>query len=214
MSARLVLGLFLATSLASLPGAASAADLKPADASPASRDVILYASAVPKAGVSEWLFMNDPASPGGKMLGTVNSGGNLDPPPEEDPHVTFKLQVEGGVSYRCWVHMKVGTPKGVSKANKLWLQFSKAVDAKGKELLKPGSENYLTAQGPATPGWAWVPCLGSGDKLPGALLTFKSGGEISVLVQAGMEGVGFDQLVLSPVRFLDQAPTTPIVEKK
>lgn len=214
MSARLVLGLLVVASLASIPGATSASDMKPADASPASRDVILYASGVPKAGVSEWLFMNDAASPGGKMLGTVNSGGNLDPPPEEDPHVTFKLQVEGGVPYRCWVHMKVGAPKGASKANKVWLQFSKAVDAKGKEFLKPGSENYLTAQGPAEPGWAWVSCLGPGDKPPGALLTFKGGGEITVLVQAGMEGVGFDQLVLSPVRFLEKAPTTAVVEKK
>jgi hypothetical protein len=29
-----------------------------------------------------------------------------------------------------------------------------------------------------------------------------------------MEGVGFDQLVLSPARFLAQAPTQAVVEKK
>ena len=194
---------------------AAAADTIPAAAAnAASRDVIVHASSLPKTALSEWQFWNDPLSPGGKLVGTPNSGGNLDPPPEEDPHVTLKVQVEGGVSYRCWVHMKVGTPKGVSKANKVWLQFSKAVDANGKEILKPGSGSYLTAQGPAKPGWAWVACTAAGEKSPGSLIKFKSGGEVTVLIQAGMEGVGFDQLVLSPARFLDQAPTDAVVEKK
>ena len=198
--------------LASLSAAAGAADTKPA-ASAASRDVIFHAASLIKSDLSEWQMWNDPVSPGGKMAGTPNAGGNLDPPPEEDPHVTFKMKVERGVPYRVWVHMKVGTPKGVSKANKLWLQFSKAVDAKGKEILKPGSTSYLTAQGPATPGWAWVPCMFAGEQAPGSTITFKSGGEISVLIQAGMEGVGFDQLLLSPARFLDQPPADAVVEQ-
>lgn len=216
MSARRVVMMLGAMGLASLPLAVHAADTKAAatGAGAAARDVIVQASSLPKSALSEWEFWNDPLSPGGKLVGTPNAGGNMDPPPEEDPHVTFKARVEGGVAYRCWVHMKVGTPKGVSKANKLWLQFSKAVDAKGKEMLKPGSASYLTAQGPAEPGWAWVPCLAAGEKAPGSLLTFKGGGEITVLIQAGMEGVGFDQLILSPARFLDQAPTEAVVVKK
>ncbi len=210
------IGVLAAAAIAGLPLTLAAAETKPAApaASAASRDVVVYASNLPKSALSEWEFWNDPLSPGGKMLGTPNSGGNLDPPPEEDPHVIFKARVEGGVPYRCWVHMKVGTPKGVSKANKLWLQFSKAVDAKGNEILKPDSGSYLTAQGPAASGWAWVPCLAAGEQAPGSRLTFKSGGEITVRVQAGMEGVGFDQLLLSPARFLDQAPTVAVVEKK
>jgi hypothetical protein len=214
MTTKRAFGLVLAVVFAALPVAARAANTKPAAASPASRDVIVQASSLPKTALSEWLFINDPLSPGGKLVGTINTGGDMDPPPEEDPHVIFKIKVEGGVPYRCWVHMKVGTPKGLSKANKLWLQFSKAVDAKGKETLKPGSESFLTALGPSTPGWSWVPCLAAGDQAPGALVTFKGGGEITVRVQAGMEGVGFDQLVLSPARFLDQAPTEAVVEKK
>jgi len=210
---RLAIGLLVAAGLATLPLAVKAADPKPA-ADAASRDVIVQASSLPSSALSEWMFMNDPLSPGGKLLGTPNSGDQLDPPPEEDPHVIFKVRVEGGVPYRCWVHMKVGTPKGMSKANMLWLQFSKAVDAKGKEILKPGSASYLTVQGPSEPGWAWVPCLASGEKSPGSLITFKGGGEVTVRLQAGMEGVGFDQLVLSPARFLDQAPTMAVVEKK
>ena len=37
--------------------------------------------------------------------------------------------------------------------------------------------------------------------------------EASVRVQAGMEGVGFDQLVLSPAQFLERAPSEAVVPK-
>jgi len=34
-----------------------------------------------------------------------------------------------------------------------------------------------------------------------------------VRVQAGMEGVGFDQFLLSPARFLEAPPSEAVVEK-
>ena len=43
------------------------------------------------------------------------------------------------------------------------------------------------------------------------LVTFRTSGEVTVRVQAGAEGVGFDQLVLSPSRFLEKAPTDAVV---
>ena len=208
-SRALACGLMVAAGFTGTTHAAPAPDAKAAE-----RDVIVYASSLPKTALSEFVFWNDPASPGGKLAGTHNSGGNLDPPPEDDPHVMFEVQVEGGVAYRCWIHMKVGAPKGVSKANKFWVQFTKAVDAKGKEFLKPSTSSYLTAQGPAEQGWAWVPCLGAGEKSPGAIIKFKSSGKVTVRMQAGMEGVGFDQFILSPVRFFDQAPTDSVVAKQ
>lgn len=180
--------------------------------STAARDVVLVASSIPKAGLSEWRFLPDPAAAGGQLAETPNSGGDLDPPPESDPHVTTKIKVEGGVPYRVWVRMKVGTPKGVSKANKLWVQFSKVTDAAGKEILKPETGSYLTAQGPTAPGWAWVPCELGAEK--STKIKFKGSGEVTVYIQAGMEGVGFDQLVLSPARFLDSAPTDAVVSSK
>jgi len=205
---RLTLGLIAAAAVTGATLAVPAAT----DAAPGetSRDVVVRASSLPKSALSEWAFWNDPLSPGGKLVGTPNTGGNLDPPPEKDPHVTFKAQVQGGVPYRCWVHMKVGTPKGLSKANKLWVQFSNAADANGKAFLKPGTGSYLTAQGPTQSGWAWVACDVAGAK--GTRVTFAKSGEVTVYVQAGMEGVGFDQLLLSPARFLAQPPADAVVE--
>jgi hypothetical protein len=68
----------------------------------------------------------------------------------------------------------------------------------------------LTAQGPEQEGWNWVAC-DSGDGSSTPLIRFGKDGPVTVRLQAGMEGVGFDQFLLSPARFLDQAPPEAIV---
>lgn len=177
---------------------------------PSPGEVVVYASDLPKSALSEFDFWNDAASPGGRMVGTPNHGDELDPPPENDPHVTFKVPVQSGMPYRCWIHMKVGAPKGKSQANMLWVQFSDAVDKTNNDVFKPGTASYLTARGPTREGWTWVGCdARSGDPR----ISFRKSGEVTVRVQAGMEGVGFDQFVLSPGRFLETPPTEAVVEK-
>jgi hypothetical protein len=177
-------------------------------------EVVVYVSDLPSRALSEFAIANDPASPGGKMAGTANTGEELDPPPENDPHVTFTVPVQRGVPYRCWIHMKVAPPKGKSEGNVLWVQFSDAVDGADKAVLKPGTGSYLTAHGPTRPGWAWVGCdRGASAKPSESLVQFRTSGEVTVRVQAGMEGVGFDQFLLSPARFLEKAPSEAIVPK-
>lgn len=174
-------------------------------------EIVVYASELPKRALYEFQFWNDPASPGGKLVGTPNTGDSLDPPPENDPHVTFKVKVQGGVPYRCWIHMKVGPPKGVAKANKLWVQLTNAVDKAGKEVFRPGTGSYLTAQGPTQQGWTWVGCDASTSS--DSLIHFRTNGEVTVRLQAGMEGVGFDQFLLSPAMFLAKSPSEAVVRK-
>lgn len=175
-------------------------------------EVVVYASDLSRGNLSEFAFRNDPASPGGKLVGTPNTGGELDPPPEDDPNVTFTVAVRAGVPYRCWIHMKVGEPKGVSKANMLFVQITGAVDKASKEILKPGTASYLTAQGPEQVGWTWASC-DPGANVSEPLVRFKSNGEVTVRLQGGAEGVGFDQFILSPARFLDKPPTEAVVSK-
>jgi hypothetical protein len=178
----------------------------------AAREIVVYASELPRSALSEFDFWSDPASPGGKLIGTINKGDELDPPPENDPHVIFPVQVEQGVAYRCWIHMKVGAPKGKSQANKFWVQFTNAVDKAGKPILKPGSGSYLTAQGPTRQGWAWVPC-DPANASSDPLVRFATTGTVRVRMQAGMEGVGFDQFVLSAAKYLDKPPAEAVVTK-
>ena len=176
-------------------------------------EVVVYASDLPNSALEEFDFWSDPTSPGGKLVGTPNGGDELDAPPEDDPHVIFKISAQAGIPYRCWIHMKVGAPKGQSFANKLWVQLSGAVDKTNKEVIKPGSSSYLTAQGPTQQGWAWVGCELEGGTPSESLVYFQNNGEVTVRIQAGMEGVGFDQFLLSPVQYLDKSPSEAIVRK-
>ena len=190
---------------------------KPPEAAPSAAvappEVVLYLSDLPGSALSEFDFWSSATSPGGKMVGTQNTGDKLNPPPEDDPHVIFKVKVQSGVPYRCWIHMKVGAPKGVSQANKLYVQFSQAVDRANRDVLRPGTGSYLTAQGPTQPGWKWVGCDVAGSRSSDSLIHFRTSGEITVRVQAGMEGVGFDQFVLSPAQFLEKPPSEAVIKK-
>lgn len=175
-------------------------------------EVIVYASELPQSALYELDFYDDPASPGSKFISLPNNGDELDPPPENDPHVTFNVQVQSGVPYRCWIHLKVGAPKGRSQANTVWVQFTDGVDATNKEILSPGSDSYLTAEGPAPEGWKWVECDRAESDVD-SLVYFQKSGEITVRIQAGSEGVGLDQFLLSPGEYLDAPPPDAVVEK-
>jgi hypothetical protein len=176
-------------------------------------EIVVHVSDLPRSALSEFDFWSDPGSPGGRLVGTPNTGDELDPPPENDPHVRFRVRVQRGVAYRCWIHMKVGKPKGVSQANLLYVQFTGAVDEANREVFRLGTGSYLAAQGPRREGWSWVGCDPPDRGAPRALVRFRTSGEIIVRIQAGMEGVGFDQVLLSSARFLDGPPTEAVVVK-
>ena len=110
--------------------------------------------------------------------------------------------------------MKVGTSKGKSQANTFWIQFTDAVDEANREVLRPRTASYLTARGPTWEGWAWVGCDLEGSSPSESLVRFRKSGEVTVRLQAGQEGVGFDQFVLSPGRFLERPPTAAILRKQ
>ena len=177
-------------------------------------DVVVYAADVqPSALTDELAFAGDEASPAGKLIALPNAGDKLNAPPEDDPHVTFSIQVQGGIAYRCWIHMKVGTPKGVSQANRFYVQFSDAFDKAHRPIFTQGSASYMTAQGPEQPGWTWVGCVSSDTEAPESLIYFRTSGAVRVRMQAGMEGVGFDQFLLSPTQFFEQPPSVAVVQK-
>ncbi|RPJ23825.1 MAG: hypothetical protein EHM33_19780 [Chloroflexi bacterium] len=184
---------------------------KPVEGSPS--EVIVYASDLPASALYELDFIDESISPGGRLIGLPNTGDELDPPPENDPHATFEVQAQSGIPYHCWIHMKVGEPKGRSTANVVWLQFSNSVDQANQEIFRPGTDSYLTAQGPAQLGWTWVECNAADSGASESLVYFQASGEVTVRIQAGAEGVGFDQLILSPAKFLNSPPSEPIVEK-
>jgi hypothetical protein len=198
------------------PTEAAPAQATPTEAAPQeaaaqpAAEIVVYVADLAESALSELDFIEDSASPGGKLIGLPNNGDELDPPPENDPYATFEAPVQPGIPYRCWVHMKVGAPKGKSQANVAWVQFADSVDKENREVFRPSTKSYLTAQGPTQEGWTWVPCDVVGEA---ATLVYFAKSGTTVRVQAGAEGVGFDQVILSPSRFLEAAPAQAIVEK-
>lgn len=203
--------LLLLSACAAAPTPASAVNATAMDSAAASTsEVVIYASDLTPDALSELYFSEDPASPGGTLITLRNNGDELDPPPENDPHATFTVAVASGIPYRCWIHMKVGEPKGRSTANIAYVQFSKSVDEASQEVFRLSTNSYLTAHGPTQPGWAWVRCDADDAE---SLVYFESGGQTKVRIQAGAEGVGFDQFLLSPAEWLNSAPSDPVVPK-
>jgi hypothetical protein len=204
MTNRQSLGLALLLGCAPLAVAATGA----AAAAP---EVVVRMADLGKDARYEFQVWKDAGSPGGVVFGTPNTGEELDPPPENDPNVRFTVPVVAGVAYRCWLHMKVAPAKGKSTGNVVYAQFTEAVDAQGKPSLRPKTGSFLTLEGPAKPGWAWV----SGARKPAnGLVRFAKSGEVTVRLQAGMEGVGFDQLVLSPARWLEKPPSGHVAQSE
>ncbi|MFN8444074.1 MAG: hypothetical protein U0175_25050 [Caldilineaceae bacterium] len=186
---------------------------QPAISGVPSAEIVIYAADLPESAMSEMGFTDDPASPGGKLIDLPNLGEELDPPPEDDPHTTFTVQVLEGIPYHCWIHLKVGEAKGVSTANMVYVQMSDAEDAAGNVILLDNTDSYLIAQGPDKAGWAWAPCAFKDAAPEASLIRFGTTGEVTVRIQAGMEGVGFDQFVLSSEKYLKDAPTDAVVSK-
>ena len=176
-------------------------------------EIVVYTADLSEEMLYELELWEDPTAAEGELLGVTNYGDELDAPPENDPHTFFTVAVQADTPYRCWVHMKVGAPQGKSQANLLWVQFSDAVDEANQAVFQPETASYLTVQGPAQEGWSWVPCTLPDADPTASLVRFAKSGEVMVRIQAGMEGVGFDQFVLSADRFLENPPTEMIAEK-
>ncbi|MCE7986407.1 MAG: hypothetical protein DYG89_34990 [Caldilinea sp. CFX5] len=200
-------------SVVAAPASAGAVAQSNASASPTAggAEIVVYTADLAEETLYELERWEDPAAAEGELLGVTNYGDELDAPPENDPHALFTVAVEADTPYRCWVHMKVGAPKGVSTANLLWVQLGAAVDANGQERFRPETDSFLTVQGPATEGWNWVPCSAPDGDAAASLIYFAASGETTVRIQAGMEGVGFDQFILSAADYLADAPTAAIV---
>ena len=162
-------------------------------------EVVVHVTDLPRTALDEFEFWSDPASPGGRLVGTPNTGRRARPAARGRSRTCASgFASSAGVPYRCWIHMKVGKPKGKSQANLLYVQATNAVDRGGREVFKPGTGSYLAAQGPAREGWTWVACDPVEPASPDPYLRFRTSGEVAVPVQAGMEGIGFDQFLLEP----------------
>jgi regulation of enolase protein 1 (concanavalin A-like superfamily) len=173
-------------------------------------DIVIYASDVPSAARhGAWIIGGDPSSPGSIKLQTADSGvAHLANPlasPSDYVDVTFSAPAN--TPYTIWLRMRALNDSKFNDA--VWVQFSDAV-ANGSRVHALGSTSGLLVNlatdydAASLDGWGWQ---NTAYWLQQATtVTFAAAGTHTVRIQTREDGVQWDQLVLSPDRYLTAAP--------
>lgn len=172
-------------------------------------DIVLYASDALENNGRGWVKVSDPASPNGIALLSPDTGyASLDAPPPlfdaEMKWVDFSFVVPTAGAYKVWLRLKA---TGNSKYNdSVWVQFSQAT-VDGVRVYDLGSQDALLVNledcsGCGVSGWGWQD--NAWWLTQPTVIALPQSGWLRVMVRE--DGVMLDQIVLSPVRFMNEPP--------
>jgi hypothetical protein len=169
--------------------------------------VILSATKVRFAG-STWTVVTDATGALAKRLqnadlgaATVNTA--LASPPS---YVELTFTAVAGTPYRLWLRGKALNNRRSNDS--VYVQFSGAIDATGAPAYQIGSTNAAPViledcTNCGVEGWGWAD---NGFGTLGPTITFAVTGSQTMRIQAREDGLGIDQIVLSPSTYLTKAP--------
>ncbi|MEP6592957.1 MAG: hypothetical protein ABJC51_04655 [Acidobacteriota bacterium] len=121
------------------------------------------------------------------------------------------FNAEAGIGYRLWMR---GTATSNHYANdSAYVQFDKAVSQTGLPVYRLGTTAATTyvledCSGCVLSGWGWQN-NGYGTGVLGPLVYFATSGLQRIRVQVREDGLGIDQIVLSPQTYLRLPPGGP-----
>jgi hypothetical protein len=171
-----------------------------------SQEILLEANdAVLLDGLS---VVADTTAWGGKKISSENTGRqwpNTPPPPNTAPYAMFDVNVPETGDYRLWIRLK---GQDNSKFNEsVWVQFSDAT-RNGSPIYQYGSGSGLLVNledcsGCGIQDWGWQD---NAWWLNQSSIVTLSQGTHRLYVTIREDGVEFDQIVLSPARYLADAP--------
>ena len=155
----------------------------------------------------------DASAAGGARLQNPNLGAAKLTTPLASPTRYFEMpfNAEAGVGYRLWIR---GTGTSNHYANdSAYVQFDRSVDQAGVPVYRIGTTSATTytledCSGCGLSGWGWQD-NGYGTGVLGPLLYFATSGPQRIRVQVREDGLGIDQIVLSPQKYLQLAPGAP-----
>jgi len=171
-------------------------------------DQIIYASDVTTLA-GQWRKVSDPTAAAGVKLSTPDNAAATVDAPLANPANYFDatFQAAPATRYRVWMRMHATAD---SKFNdSVFVQFSDSVDASGRPIYRIATTggyvvNLWTCATCQSFGWGWQRnaywLSDSGD------VWFPTGGTHTIRVQVREDGVEIDQIVISPVRYVDAAP--------
>lgn len=180
---------------------------------PAAPEIVIHTASVPTANLKgNWARVNDASAASGAKVASAD----LTPPgtgtvaaplaaPVNYFDVTFTAQA--GVRYRLWLRMSAA---GNSKWNdSVYVQFSGSVDAGGAPRYRIGTTaglnvNQATCGSCPPTGWGWQN-RGYWEPDTGEIW-FATTGTQTIRIQIREDGVAIDQIVLSPVTYVNTPP--------
>jgi hypothetical protein len=176
----------------------------------AASDIVVYASDIPAGAVhGAWSAVSDPTSPNAIKLSTPPSASSQTSAPLASPidYVDVTFTANAGIPYTLWLRLEAFNNSKWSDS--LWVQFSDAqVNGAFIYPLNTTSALLVNMATDSTASsdfnWGWI--NGCYWLTQPATVTFPTGGTHTLRIQVREAGVMFDQVVLSPTRYLNAAP--------
>ena len=171
-------------------------------------EVVLYASDVTNR-VGGWAQVADASAAGGTLMRHADAGYANTTAALANPVHYFEAQFQAAANtrYRVWVRMRA---KDDSKWNdSVFVQFSDSVSSTGSGIYRIGTtsaitENQWTCSTCQTVGWGWsrhAYWLSDNGEV-----RFQNSGTHTIRIQTREDGVDIDQIVISPVTYVNAAP--------
>jgi hypothetical protein len=177
-----------------------------------SGEVVIYASDIPASGRhGTWQAASDATSPNGVTLTTPDQHAGATSAALASPrdYVDVTFSAPAGTPYRVWLRLRA---RSDNKSNdSLWVQFSDALVG-GSPTYRTNTTsgllvNLATSSAASNlNGWGWT--NGAYWLSQPTAVTFATSGAHTLRIQVREDGVEFDQIVLSPSRYLNSAPGT------
>jgi hypothetical protein len=177
---------------------------------PAGRtDIVLYAAEAQTIR-GGWAVAADATAAGGSRMQSANAGAAKVVTALASPVHYFELDfaADANTRYRLWIRGRAEQNHWANDS--VHVQFDRAVDGAGAPAYRIGSTssaavNLEDCSGCGLSGWGWQD-NGYGVGVLGPLIAFAETGPQRLRVQVREDGVGIDQIVLSPERYVSSAP--------
>jgi len=171
-------------------------------------DVVLYAASASRAGA--WTSSADTTAAGGSFVIHPDAGAAKIGTAAASPanYVDLSFNAVAGVPYRLWLRSRA--QNDYYGNDSVFVQFTGSVDAGGSPMWRIGTSDATIVVledcgGCGEQGWGWQD-NGYGTGVLGPVVYFATSGPQRVRIQTREDGLGVDQVVLSPGRYLSTAP--------
>jgi hypothetical protein len=181
---------------------------------PPAPEIVIYASDIVATNLKgNWARTNDATAAAGVAIASSNLGVGTISAPLANPtnYVDVPFSAQAGVRYRLWLRVKAANNDKYNDS--VYVQFSGAVDGAGSQRYRIGTTQGLNVNqatcGDCPPtGWGWQNrAYWEADT---GEIWFATSGAQTLRIQIREDGLSFDQIILSPQRFVDAAPGPPV----